>query len=60
MCKSGKTRATGGGSTVAAVSFLLCFSAGLALLLSPVAPLQLLWGFQASVVPIIVVSKVII
>ena len=43
---------------MAALSFLACFSAGLALLLSPLAPMQLLWLFQASIVPIIVVSKV--
>ncbi|KAI9554430.1 hypothetical protein GHT06_019702 [Daphnia sinensis] len=48
-----------GGSAVSAVSFLGCFSAGLALLLSPLAPMQLLWLFQASIVPIIVVSKLI-
>ena len=50
--------AKSGGSAVAALSFLACFSAGLALLLSPLAPMQLLWLFQASIVPIIVVSKV--
>lgn len=46
------------GSGVAAGSFLGCYLAGLALLLSPVAPIQLLWLFQASIMPIIVVSKV--
>lgn len=53
--KGGKS----GGSAVAALSFLVCFSAGVALLLSPLAPIQLLWTFQASIVPIIIVSKLI-
>jgi len=54
----GKSFKAGGGSAVAAGSFLVCFSLGLALLLSPLAPMQLLWAFQASIVPIIVISKV--
>ena len=54
----GKSFKAGGGSAVAAGSFLACFSLGLALLLSPLAPMQLLWAFQASIVPIIIVSKV--
>ncbi|EFX72543.1 hypothetical protein DAPPUDRAFT_31031, partial [Daphnia pulex] len=49
----------GSGPGKAALSFLACFSAGLALMLSPLAPMQLLWLFQASIVPIIVVSKMI-
>ncbi|XP_046452150.1 mannose-P-dolichol utilization defect 1 protein-like [Daphnia pulex] len=57
---AGKSAAGGrSGSAVAALSFLACFSAGLALMLSPLAPMQLLWLFQASIVPIIVVSKMI-
>jgi len=55
----GKSFKAGGGSAVAAGSFLVCFSLGLALLLSPLAPMQLLWAFQASIVPIIVISKLI-
>ncbi|XP_045029684.1 mannose-P-dolichol utilization defect 1 protein isoform X1 [Daphnia magna] len=56
---AGKSAAGRSGSAVSAVSFLGCFSAGLALLLSPLAPMQLLWLFQASIVPIIVISKLI-
>lgn len=44
---------------MAAVLFLLSFFSALAVLLSPIAPLNLLWTLQASVVPIIVVSKLI-
>ena len=50
---------SGGGSIVAAISFLFCFSAGLAILLGPLVPLQLLWTLQASIIPNIVVSKLI-
>jgi len=47
------------GSAVRALSFLLCFSAGVTLMMSPIAPMEMLWFCQASVVPLIMVSKMI-
>lgn len=46
------------GSVVRALSFVLCFSAGVTLMMSPIAPMEMLWFCQASVVPLIMVSKV--
>lgn len=47
------------GSAVRALSFLVCFSAGLTLMVSPITPMEMLWVCQAAVVPLIIVSKMI-
>jgi mannose-P-dolichol utilization defect protein 1 len=44
--------------TSTAVIFIAAYAAVLAYLLSPAAPMDLLWGLQAAVVPLIVVARV--
>jgi len=47
------------GSVVKSLSFVACFSAGVTLMMSPIVPMEMLWCCQASVVPLILVSKMI-
>lgn len=45
-------------NTVQALSAAAALAAGFALLLSPVAPMQLLYLFQTALIPLIVTAKV--